>query len=113
MNLLKKIVWSHYDLIKYLANPKYHHIHIDQLKYLGEITGNNVLLKNIQHIFQFQKIIPLGVYYRLFLYTHRFLVIITCLNLIIVAIVCIIIKRNRKLKSIYEMCSYNISAFSF
>lgn len=91
------IVWSRYDIIKYMANPKYHQIHIDQLKYLGKLINNNLLLK-YAHIFQLQKIIPLGIYYRLLFYPHKFLVSITCFNIIIVTMLTLIIKNFSRIK---------------
>lgn len=90
-------VWSRYDQIKYLANPKYHSIHINQLKELNQ-NGTDEILKKYETIFSIQRIIPLGIYYRLIFYPHRSLVFITMINISV--LICIeriyaFIKRRR------------------
>lgn len=91
-------VWSRYDLQKYIANPNYHQLHINQLNFLGNLTGSDFLLKYAR-IFEIQKYVPLGVYFRLFFYPHRFLVINVLFNIAFIGFIYASRKKIRKAKN--------------
>ncbi|MBU1105379.1 MAG: D-glucuronyl C5-epimerase family protein [Candidatus Riflebacteria bacterium] len=92
------LFYSRYDLVKYMANPSYHQIHIDQLEHLKNVYTNSEF-KKFYYIFLLQKYIPLGVFYRLLFYPHNSLLIATVLNIIIVMILFRFVSsfRERKL----------------
>lgn len=87
-------VWSRYDLVKLMANPKYHRIHIDQLNYLGGKNDNEVLLSYADK-FTYQKYIPLGATYRLIFYPHNSIVASLMINITIVLAGIILVKKAR------------------
>lgn len=87
------IVWSRYDLIKYMANPKYQQIHIDQLKELGQSNSNELMLK-YSNKFTMQKYIPLGVFYRIIFYPHRSLIFVFSMNFLFVFLIICFFKRR-------------------
>lgn len=72
-------VWSRYDLVKLMANPGYHQLHINQLLHIGREENSKVIMTYAQK-FTIQKYIPLGAVYRLIFYPHNFLVLIMFFN---------------------------------
>lgn len=91
-------VWSKYDLANSMANPKYHQIHINQLKYLGEQNDNEVFI-NYANKFTYQKYIPLGASYRLLFHPHNSIVICFVMNTIASFIVIILFKNKIRFRS--------------
>lgn len=83
-------VWSRYDLLKYMANPKYHRIHIEQLNKLGRDNNNDVLMKYARK-FTMQKVVPIGAIYRLIFYPHNSLVIVFSLNTLFFLVACLVV----------------------
>lgn len=92
-------VWSRYDLVKYMANPKYHQIHIEQLKKLGE-QNNNDLFLNYARKFTIQKYIPLGTVYRLFFYPHNSLIAVFFINSMLFFCLCLFFVYIKELEQL-------------
>jgi hypothetical protein len=78
-----KGVWSHYDLLGTPANRKYHKIHCEQLRDLYARTGDP-LLNQYAERFETQLVLPLHVFYRLFVYPNRLLCALVAANSIAV-----------------------------
>lgn len=81
--------WSRYDICCFVANGSYHRLHIDQLERL--IKANSSLnLTNIvkqEKLFKLGKIIPLGIFYRLYYNHNLMLILMTVFNLFMVFLI--------------------------
>lgn len=88
--------WSRYDLRGTPANQKYHHIHIQQLHWLGTEWGIPEL-EDMGRKFLWQQVAPFSSFYRVFVYPNRFLVFLFGVNFLFVFFVLylfILVKNN-------------------
>ncbi len=80
-----KLLWSRYDLEKYMANQKYHCIHINQLNEIGKRNNDKDIIKYSRK-FLLQKLLPFGTLYRIIFYPHRSLILIYSFNFLLSAV---------------------------
>jgi O-antigen/teichoic acid export membrane protein len=74
-----KGVWSQYDLVGTPANRKYQKIHCRQMQELYSRTGDP-FFEEYAEKFKVQLLLPLHVFYRLWVYPHRLLIALIVVN---------------------------------
>lgn len=79
------LVWSRYDLTKYLASHKYQKIHVRQLFMIAKKNNDGKILMYAR-LFMLQCILPFGIFYRLSTAPHNSIIIVTIFNSVIMFI---------------------------